>query len=278
MTTSRHHFALLGHPVEHSLSPRIHLAAFAAVGLPHDYQLRDCPSEAELRDAVADVRSGVLHGANITIPHKSAVLEYVDVVDASAAEVGAANVLARAGGSVVAHNTDRQALRERFVAHQVSGGAALVLGSGGAARAAVSALIQLGMSPVLVVARRFAVDAERRAFGFSAARLLAPGQVEQALGGAPLRCVVQATSVGMSGVSGDVSAWVPWHSLPQGALALDVVYAQRDTTFLSTAAAHGLRVEGGLPMLVAQASLAWRLWLERDAPREAMLTAARGGT
>ena len=268
-------FALVGHPVAHSLSPRLHGAAFAALGLPHSYELRDCPDPAALSDAVGAMRRGELHGLNVTIPHKSTVMGLVDSVHSSAEKVGAANVLVMQGSSVVAYNTDTLALAERFSFHGLEPGAALVLGAGGAARAAATALSDVGMRPILVAARGFRSQPAREQFGLGFASPLAPEQLAAALADVALRVVVQATSAGMVGKdpAREVISWVPWAQLPSAALALDVVYVPEMTDFMAEAARHGCRIEGGTPMLVAQAAHALRLWLQVEPPREDMVRA-----
>ena len=149
-------FVLLGHPVAHSLSPVIHRAAYEALALPHRYELLDAPDEAALAAAVAELRHGAIAGANVTIPWKRAALALADRADPSASDVGAANVLLRAAsGEVVAHNTDVLALAREIGERAPSVSAGLVLGSGGAALAAVAALRKLGARTVGVSARRF---------------------------------------------------------------------------------------------------------------------------
>ncbi len=268
-------FALVGHPVAHSLSPRLHGGAFAALGLPHSYVLRDCPDLAALADAVGAMRHGDLHGLNVTIPHKSAVLEFVDSVHGSAAQVGAANVLVKQGSAVVAYNTDAIALAERIRLHSLEPGAALVLGAGGAARAAATALAEVGMQPIFVAARGFRSESAREGFGLDCATPVAPEALPGTVAGKALAVVVQATSAGMVGKdpAQDVISWVPWAQLRPNALALDVVYVPEITEFMAKAARHGCRTEGGTPMLVSQAAHALRLWLGVEPPREAMVRA-----
>src|SRR5262245_55064320 len=111
MSAKRQRFALLGHPVRHSISPAIHAAAYFALRLPHSYTAIDVPNASALVRVVSDIRSGALGGANVTVPYKRKVLDFVDVRGPSAEEVGAANVLCRETmGRIVAHNTDVDAL------------------------------------------------------------------------------------------------------------------------------------------------------------------------
>jgi shikimate dehydrogenase len=254
-------FAVVGDPIAHSKSPLMHTAAYRALGLPHTYEaVRASPSE--LAAVVAALREGRWDGLNVTVPHKQRVLDLVDDVDASAEATGAANTLVRtADGRIAAHNTDSPALaaelRELAAPRALRGSQGLVLGSGGASRAAVAALADLGVAPVLVRAR--------------AHGNWAPSPAEESRTFA----VVQATSAGMTGADpGEIVATaVAWDALPADAVALDVVYAPPDTPFLRAARARGLRCTNGLGMLARQGALAFELWLGIPAPLEVMLTA-----
>jgi shikimate dehydrogenase len=280
-------FALLGHPVGHSISPAMHQAAFAALGLPHTYTAIDVPDAAALAAAVADLASGRLAGANVTLPHKRAALELAGRVAPSASDVLAANVLARdPDGAVVAHNTDAGALAAEL-ASLCEGRPprhALVLGGGGAGLAAVVACRRIGAARVVVSSRSWRAPgptgspaaARFAALGADVvpwSALSTPGR----LGGeAPLDLVVQATSAGMRGADpGEALAdVVPWARLSPHARAYDVVYSPALTPFLSRAHALGLGARGGLGMLVHQAASSLTLWLGLAAPHEAMRVAA----
>lgn len=177
----RRMFGLVGHPVGHSVSPAMHSAAFRAHQLPHIYSAFDVPTGADLAQFVGDIRSGLIAGANVTIPHKRAVMSLVDEVDATAAEVGAANVLcAREPRRVAAYNTDVPALRDELALllrsaappardddaagsqgassspHGASSSPrrrAVIIGAGGAAFAAIAACKQLGYHLISVTTR-----------------------------------------------------------------------------------------------------------------------------
>src|SRR5580765_562019 len=136
---------LLGHPVGHSLSPAMHNAAFRALALPHTYDTLDVTADA-LPAAVQRVRSGELLGANVTVPHKEAVMALVDTWDGPTAEIGAANTLSRTadGKRVLASNTDAVGFAYATRALAFDGARVLLLGAGGAARAVLVALLVRG--------------------------------------------------------------------------------------------------------------------------------------
>jgi shikimate dehydrogenase len=262
----------------------MHAAAYRALHLPHTYEaLRATASE--LPGIVDALRTGRFDGLNVTVPHKERVLGLVDELDASARIVGAANTLVRSPeGRVMAYNTDAPALAAEIdrlrgsLAHPApwDTGRALVLGSGGAARAAVAACAKLGAREIVVRARAFDDASRRDRFVGEAPAAIAPQPwaASSASEGETI-AVVQATSAGMKGADPGtaVADVVAWGSLPPNAVAVDVVYAPRDTPFLRAARARGLCSDDGLGMLARQGALAFELWLGVAAPFEIMRAA-----
>jgi shikimate dehydrogenase len=280
-------FALIGHPVAHSLSPVIHRAAYRELAEQHEYELIDAASDADVTRVIASVRSGELAGVNVTIPWKREAYAAADRHSALAERLGVANVLSRVGGEIVAHNTDALALEAEFK-QLVSSPRAVLLGSGGAAPAVVAAARAAGIAEVLVSARRFDPESPESSWPGAAelsrlgAKLLAwPGsspaaraKFEEACASAGV--IVQCTSAGMLGKdSGEpIAALVPWHQLAADALAYDLIYAPLETPFLRVARAAGRRTAHGLNMLVGQAALSVEIWLGRRPPAAPLLTAA----
>jgi shikimate dehydrogenase len=279
-------FVLLGHPVAHSLSPAIHQAAYRVLGLPHRYELMDTPDEAALAVAVGELRRGAIRGANVTIPWKRHALALADRAEPSAADVGAANVLARApDGSVVAHNTDVAALAEEIATLAAQPERALVLGAGGAALAAVAALARLGAREIGVSARRFAagtpeagwpLGAELRRLGAALVPWPGPGSTTFHDFAARCQVIVQATSAGMHGAApgAEIADVLPWERLDPRASVYDLVYNPRQTELVRRARTRGFKASDGLGMLIGQAALAFELWLGVAPPREPLWQAA----
>ncbi len=277
-------FVLVGHPVAHSVSPAIHHAAYQSLGLSHRYELVDAASEAELASVVEALRRRELAGANVTIPWKRAALRLADVADPSASSVGAANVLLRASdGRIIAHNTDVPALRAELVMLHAEPRSIVVIGSGGAALAAVASCVGLG-ARVGVVARRFRAGSEPFDGGAEFERLGAV-LLPWPEGDASARfanfaraadVIVQATSAGMHGAdAGDALAeLVPWSELSKTSVAYDLVYVPSETPFLRRARGSGHRAQGGLGMLVGQAREAIKLWLGASVAAEPLYAAA----
>jgi shikimate dehydrogenase len=297
-------FALLGHPVEHSVSPAMCEAGFRALGLTYDYVARDLRSRSDLVRAVHDLRSGALAGANVTLPYKRLVLELADEVAESARAVGAANVLVvDESGQIVAHNTDASALADDVEALAVARPyaphrQAAILGGGGAAMAAIVACKRLGYKLIGVTSRSwtdstrtFELPAAEQARALGALTFPWPsleadgppsGNLSQSLRlhfrelCAQADLVIQATSAGMSGADPgeELSEMLPWPSLPRHAMAYDVVYNPPETPFLRDAAAQGLRTSSGLGMLARQAALAIRLWTGQSPPLDVLRASA----
>jgi len=268
-------FAVIGHPVAHSRSPAMHGAAYRALDLPHVYEKIDTTAD-DLPHRIAELRHHDLDGLNVTVPHKQAVMALVDEIARSAQAIGAANTVVRTpSGRLVAHNTDAPALAEEIATLHggaLEGGSAIVIGSGGAARAAIFALASLGLERIHVRSRRPIADAA----AIAGSRTV----VAEALGAPPLErsdlvAIVQCTTAGMhAGAPGHVSVdAVHWPSVPASCVAYDVVYSPETTPFLEAAATHGLAHANGLGMLVAQGALAFQLWLGVAPPRDVMRAA-----
>lgn len=287
-------FAVIGSPVAHSRSPAMHSAAYRALGLPHVYEKIETTPD-ELADRVQALRRGEFAGLNVTVPHKQKVLKLVDEVHASARATGAANTLVRLpDGRVRAHNTDMPAIADELSrlagnAARLRGGVGIVIGTGGAARAAIVAMASaLGLGRVLVRGRSLAETGHAVAYVREIDRILAAAGgrgVAVALGAdglhapdkedARLVAIVQATSCGMKGAApGDVVAdAVRWEQVRADAVALDVVYAPQRTPFLERAKARGLACDNGLGMLARQGALAIELWLGVPPPIAIMRSA-----
>lgn len=285
-------FVLIGHPVSHSVSPAIHRAAYRALGRAGEYKLVDAASEAEVRKVVERIRKGELTGANVTIPWKKLALELADTAAPSARDVGVANTLTRgSAGELVAHNTDVAGLADELILAREELGSlgperdtALVVGSGGAALAAVAASHAAGFGRVVVTARKFVPTQPRSEWPLSEhlGRLGAETLPFPSLAGQEwdalrprLALVVQATSAGMKGVPGgeELASALELERLPRS-VAFDLVYNPRQTPFLEAAARAGHVAWGGLGMLVGQAARAIEIWWGERPPRTPLYEAA----
>lgn len=262
--------AVLGHPVAHSRSPAMHNAALAALGMAGEwrYEAIDVSPDGFERRVRAMPAEGFA-GANVTVPHKGAALAAADVLSETAREIGAANTLGFADGEIRADNTDAAGLLAALPAPP-GGVRALVLGAGGAARAAVWALLREG--------------AEVEVWNRTELRVR---HLCEELGGTPVaspdprtyELIVNTTAVGMCGED-------PFEDLPlspegfaPGQTVVDLVYAgEGPTALLAAAAAARSTTVDGIEVLVRQGALSFQIWTGRKPPLDAMRAAARRGT
>jgi shikimate dehydrogenase len=271
-------YGILGDPVAHSRSPDMHKAAFAALGIDATY-VRFRVTKEHLRAAVRGLQALDIQGANVTVPHKEAVLAYLDEVSDEARAIGAVNTIVRQGERLLGHNTDAdglvRALEERGV--NLANANVVIVGAGGAARASVVGLARRGAAKISVMARKPALGTalihEVRSVCSAAVLEALPceePQLRTVMASATL--LVQATSATLgSGADTHVFAQsLPLEALPKDAHVIDLVYNPLDTAVLARAAGLGLRTLDGLGMLLHQGALAFTLWTGRPAPLEAM--------
>jgi shikimate dehydrogenase len=267
---------VIGDPVSHSRSPALHNAAFVHTGIAARYEL--WPTLAsELPQRIESLRAPNMLGANVTLPHKIAVLPLLDKLEADAEVIGAVNTIIRmADGSLLGANTDAPAflaaLRED-AGYDPAGQTAMILGASGAARAAAIALVGAGIAR-LVVANRTSERAEELLGDVLAAAEGDPQLFALALGDAALpdllaeaSLLVNATSLGWRPDETPIAAKL----IPPGALVYDMVY--RPTRLLNDAAMRGARSQNGAGMFVRQAALAFERWTGRRAPLDVMRAA-----
>lgn len=254
---------LLGHPVAHSISPRIQNAALRAAGIPLRYEVQDV-SPAQLGTVLGELAAAQAAG-NVTIPHKQAVAVRCARLSAVATRCGAANVFWHEDGALVGDNTDVGGV-DRVVSLLLGearrGAQVALIGAGGAAAAVLCAAEGWGDARVRVYNRHVA-RAEQLSLRFSAIAT-AVASVDEALAGATL--VVNATPVGMH----DSAHPVPVRMLPPDAAVFDLVYRTDETSWVRTAREAGHRGADGEPMLVEQGALAFARWFGVEPDRNAM--------
>jgi 3-dehydroquinate dehydratase/shikimate dehydrogenase len=261
---------LVGTPVSHSLSPRIHNSAFAALGLDAVYvpfEVADV-SDFVQRMARPSTRklSWNLRGLSVTAPHKAAVMRHLDWVEKDAREIGAVNTVVIEGDELRGYNTDAAAAVKPLEGLlNLRGARVAIIGAGGAARALLWSLREAGAHATV-----FARDVERaraaaRDFGTETARIEGAS-----FDGFDL--VANATPLGTRGERENEAAATS-AQLRGARVAYDLVYNPRETRFLREADAAGCTTVGGLAMLVAQAAVQFKLWTGMDAPLEVMRAA-----
>lgn len=260
---------VIGDPVEHSISPAMQQPALDALGIEARYE-RWHTTAADLPARIVSLQSGDVLGANVTVPHKQAVLNLVDDVTPLARAAGAVNTIVNRGGRLTGDNTDVYGFRTSLLETVPDAGSrsAVILGAGGAARAVVLALREAGVERITLVNRNVArAEQLRDDLGVALAIAAAPDGLLADTG-----ILINATSLG-------------WHRgeipiapdlldrLPRGALVVDLTY--RDTDLIESARERGLPTLDGLGMLVHQGALAFERFTGRAAPLDIMWSAAR---
>jgi shikimate dehydrogenase len=268
---------IIGHPVAHSLSPVFQAAAFREHGLDVVYERWDTLPEL-LAARVLRLREAECLGANVTIPHKEAVIPLLDELGGQSARVGAVNTIVNRQGRLFGFNTDGPG----FVAslrHEAgfdpAGKRVLLIGAGGAARGIAFALAE-ARAAAIGIWNRGAARAVRLAgeVATTGVDVFPEPDIDRPAG---YDAVVNCTSVGMHG--GPAPGGIPIDAarLAHGTLVADIVYVPEETPLLLAARAAGLPTLGGLPMLVYQGALAFELWTGIPAPTDVMFEAARRG-
>jgi shikimate dehydrogenase len=257
---------LFADPVAHSLSPQLHRAAFAYAGIDGTYAARRVRA-AELPEAVAGLRHPGVLGANLSLPHKQSVLGLLDDLTPAARAIGAVNTIVQRNGKLSGDNTDAPGLLAALAdADAPKGGLSVVLGAGGAARAAVYALRGAGHE-VLIVNRTHA-----RAQAL-AAELGGRAAWPETAPWSAVTLLINASSAGLD--APDDSPLPVFPPLDPRALVYDMVYRPAETRLLRDARAAGLRAANGLGMLAHQARLAFAAWCGTDVPVSVFLEALK---
>jgi shikimate dehydrogenase len=258
---------ILGWPVEHSLSPIMHNAAFRSLGLDWVYLYWPVPPQ-DLGAAVGGLRALGAAGANVTMPHKETVIQYLDAISGDARRAGAVNTIQRVGDRLIGHNTDVDGFRQLLVADagfDPAGKRALILGAGGAARAAALALEDLAVGDIAIAGR--SDDRAQGVASLGSGRPISWAEADAAVDDADL--VVNATPLGMHDENPVPSArWRPDHTV------VDLVYSPPVTPLTAAARAAGAEAWGGLGMLVHQAAASFRIWTGQAPSTEVMSASA----
>ncbi|OGO19418.1 MAG: shikimate dehydrogenase [Chloroflexi bacterium RBG_16_50_11] len=268
--------ALIGDPVEHTMSPAMHNAAYKKLGLDYVYiPFRVSPEQ--LPQAVAGLRALNVRGFNITIPHKVNIIPLLDSLDPLAEKIGAVNTVVNTDGELRGYNTDAEgflrALLERGI--KPEGKNIVILGAGGASRA-ISYSLAAKDARLTILNRQQELDwAENIALLIrdelrKEVRVLELGNLAKALSGTGL--LVNATSVGMHPAVNDSP--VPAGLLDKVPFVFDIVYNPIKTKLLREAAAAGAKTIGGVDMLAWQGALAFEMWTGQAAPVELMRSEA----
>lgn len=271
-------YGLYGYPVGHSVSPPMQNAAFAAYGIDAVYQSFNV-EPAALAEAVKAIRSPGMGGVNLTIPHKRAVVKYLDKTEGKAAASGSVNTIVRRDGRLVGYSTDGEgfirSLREE-AGLDLIGKKVCLLGTGGAALALAVRLRREGVGALVVITRQASRDKIEWPTGVvSALEAVLTYEMVQADPKTLADCslIVNATPLGMSPLE-DAMPEIPCDVFRSGVVLYDLIYRPARTKLMCLAEAAGATVMNGLGMLVYQGAASFELWTGQPAPVAAMRIAA----
>lgn len=286
-----YYIGLIGLPIRHSVSPHFQQAALDYHKLDIRYELWETNPD-QLQGVVNDLRKPQNMGANVTVPYKEAVLPLLDRVDDLAVSVGAVNTIVKKGEKLVGYNTDVRGFVEalhREKRFDPSGKRAVILGAGGAARAAGFALVQDGAGSLAITdgiferaealadslaaySERTSAGADGSGTGVAAFRWQEVASAETFAG---CDLIVHCTTVGMRHSSQEGESPLSLEVIPGKVLVYDLVYNPWPTPLLKLAERVGADTLGGLPMLVYQGAASFKLWTGREAPVDLMSVKAR---
>lgn len=270
---------LIGYPLGHSLSPKIHTAALESCGVEGSYSLFAISPEDKpaLSSLLNRVRSGEIHGLNVTIPHKQNVIPFLDELTPTATSIGAVNTIYLRDSKLIGDNTDAPGFLsdlKRFLTTETQKSRelnSLVLGAGGSARAVVYELLNEGWNVCL--ATRRPESARQLASSFINHQLRIADFNLSNTDLSSISLIVNTTPVGMS-PNIHQSPWPDGLPFPPHAAIYDLVYNPRETKLVKDACSQGLLATTGLGMLMEQAALAFEIWTGQSPSREIMFRSA----
>jgi shikimate dehydrogenase len=263
---------LIGFPVRHSVSPAMHNAAFEALGMDWAYDAMEIPPDIVRYGILEPQRHGYI-GINVTVPHKREAMRYV-TPDDIAREIGAVNTIDFR--TMKGTNTDVSGLLDDLEAHGVTveGANVVILGAGGAARAALYGLARAGAKATLVNRTMETAQVMLADLAVAAGiRSVVVKTLDEAVE-SDVDLIVNCTSAGLH-PNVDASPWVEGVPIPKGVTLYDMVYRPEQTKLMRQIESAGGRTIGGLGMLVLQGAAAFKIWTGIDAPIDVMFNAAR---
>ena len=270
---------IIGNPLGHSISPVFQQAAFDYLKLNVEYKIWET-SSSDFQEVVQNLRKVECLGANITIPYKEEVIEYLDYLDPKAKLIGAVNTIVKNNNKLIGYNTDAFGFIQSIQANSnfsFKGKKALILGAGGAARAAAFSMIDEGINS-LVIANRSLERANKLGNDISEfieveILDLKSSSFEKFVGCSNL--IVNASSVGMAHTDSNNYSLINADWISQGSLVFDMVYNPITTPLIADSRKAGLETINGLSMLIYQGAASFNLWTNRDAPIQIMIDAAK---
>lgn len=268
-------FAVIGDPIDHSLSPNIHSAAFRVLNLESSYIAYRIP-KGELKDGIEALKKIKIDGFNVTIPHKIEMMKYLDKMDETCSIIGAVNTVTNNEGILKGYNTDMDGfldpLKKREI--KIRDTKILLLGAGGSARAIVAGFAK-EKARHITIANRTLENANNLAQFANKIGINANAITLEKVGSnlEDYDIIVNATSIGLKNEPSPISL----ESIKPETIVYDIIYMPMNTDFLKKAKEKGAKIIYGYEMLLGQAVLAFEIWNGKAAPYNAMKKALLGG-
>ncbi len=268
-------FAVIGDPIDHSLSPNIHSAAFREMDLDSSYIAYRIP-KGELEEGIGGLKKIKINGFNITIPHKIEMMKYLDKIDESCSLIGAVNTVTNNDGVLKGYNTDMDGFLEPFKKKQlvIENTKVLLIGAGGAARAIVAGLAKEKAKSITIANRTLEKANELSEFAMKigvTANAIKIEEIKDTVKNYDI--VVNATSIGLRNEPSIISL----EGINEKTIVYDIVYMPINTDFIKKAKEKNAIIIYGYEMLLGQATRAFEIWHGMEAPYNAMKKALLGG-
>ena len=267
-------FAVIGDPIDHSLSPNIHSAAFRELNLDSSYIGYRIP-KGELEGGIEGLKKIKIDGFNITIPHKIEMMQYLDKIDESCSIIGAVNTVVNNDGVLKGYNTDMDGFLEPLKKRNVSiqNSKVLLIGAGGAARAIVAGIAKEKAKNVDIANRTIENANNLSEFAKKIGLSANAKKIEDVNNLENYDIIINATSIGLKNEKSPIS----FEGVKEKTIVYDIVYAPMNTDFIKKAKEKNAEIIYGYEMLLGQATRAFEIWHEIEAPYNAMKKALLGG-
>lgn len=268
-------YAVIGDPIDHSLSPNIHNAAFKELGLDCTYIAYRIP-KGELVEGLESLKKIQIAGFNVTIPHKIEIMKYLDRVDKDCSLIGASNTVTNNDGELIGYNTDMDGFLEPIKKKKISikGTDVLLLGAGGAARAIIAGFAKEQASSMTIVNRTkdkaVSITQFAKKIGIKA-NVVSFDDIKNSI--SEYKFVVNATTIGLK----NEPTPIPTEKIGKNTVVYDIVYLPMNTDLIKKSKEKGATIIYGYEMLLGQAVKAFEIWHGVKAPYEAMKRALFGG-
>ena len=268
-------YAVIGDPIDHSLSPNIHNAAFRHLKLDHSYIAYKI-SAGELAAGIDSLKKIKIAGFNVTIPHKIEIMKFLDDMDTTSKVIGAVNTVSNENGKLKGYNTDMigflAPIKKKNLT--IKDSQVLLLGAGGAARAIVTAMIKEKASKITIVnrtqenANKLADFAKKNGGNADAVSIQ---KANELIG--DYKFIINSTSIGMKNEPSPIST----RNISKNSVVYDIVYQPINTDLIKKSKENGATIIYGYEMLLSQAACSFEIWHKMEAPYDVMKKTLLGG-